>query len=48
MNSSEFCIEMPSPREQYHRLTDEEFNAVMQNLGQPENMVVIKKTAENE
>ena len=24
-------------------LTDEEFNAVMRNLGQPENMVVIKK-----
>ena len=44
--NSEFCIEMPSPREQYHRLTDEEFNHFMKNLGQPENMVEIKKKAQ--
>ena len=44
--NSEFCIEMPSPREQYHRLTDKEFNHFMKNLGQPENMVEIKKKAQ--
>ena len=33
----------PTLREEYHSLTDQEFNCFMRNLGQPENQVEIKQ-----